>query len=520
METNFPRSSGILLHPTSLPSRFGIGDLGEEAHRFVDFLASSHQQLWQVLPLGPTGYGDSPYQCFSAFAGNPLLISLERMVKDGYLPPEALEDVPALPDDRVDYGAVINFKIPLLKRSFAYFQSHASPAQQAEFQRFCQDNDAWLSDFALFMALKDHHGGAPWNQWEPDIATRQPEAITRWAETLAEQIQVHKYLQFLFFQQWLDLKQYTNERGIRIIGDIPIFVAYDSADVWSHPDQFYLNEHGNPTVVAGVPPDYFSPTGQLWGNPIYRWDVMTKDGFAWWIARFRATLTMVDIVRLDHFRGFEAYWEVPATEKTAIIGRWVKGPGAALFQAVRDALGRLPIIAEDLGVITPEVEALRDQFGFPGMKVLQFAFDSDATNPYLPHNYPHNCVVYTGTHDNDTTLGWFRSRPPKEREAVLKYLGRDSSDICWDIIRLAWASVAAMAIVPLQDVLELGSEARMNMPSSASGNWIWRYIAGALTEDIRRRLDELTLIYGRWGLPWGMSNQQREPIFIDCTSES
>jgi len=492
-----PRSSGILLHPTSLPGRCGIGDLGKGAFRFVDFLAESGQRLWQVLPLGPTGYGDSPYQSFSAFAGNPLLISLEKLVEEGALAPQVLEAAPRFPDHRVDYGAVIPFKLRVLHESFVHFRRHASSEQREAFAAFCAAEESWLEDFALFMALKAHHGGAPWNAWEREIAARRPEAVARWRRALANEIAFQKYLQFQFFRQWAAVKRYANERGIRVIGDVPIFVAHDSADVWAHPELFRLDETGRPTVVAGVPPDYFSPTGQLWGNPLYRWDVMAADGYAWWIARLRATLRLMDIVRLDHFRGFVAYWEVPAGAKTAERGRWVKGPGAAFFRAVREALGDVPIIAEDLGVIKPEVEALRDAFGFPGMKVLQFAFSTDAQNPYLPHNYDRNCVVYTGTHDNDTTVGWFRSLPEDERAFCLKYLGTEGREIHWELIRLAMMSVADTVVIPLQDVLGLGSEARMNYPGRLGGNWTWRYAEGALTEAVCARLVELVETYGR-----------------------
>jgi len=463
----------------------------------VDFLHAGGQRLWQVLPLSPTGYGDSPYQSFSAFAGNPLLISLDELVKEGTLSAADVADTPRLPEHSVDYGRVIDFKMPLLRRSFECFKAHASWAQRGDFIAFCDAHRHWLDDFVLFMAVKDHFDGAAWNTWDTDIATRDADAVSAVARELDDQMEFHRYLQFQFFRQWLALKRYANQQGIRIIGDIPIFVAYDSAETWSNPDLFYFDEAGKPTVVAGVPPDYFSPTGQLWGNPLYRWDVMAETGYAWWIERFHAAFGLFDIVRVDHFRGFEAYWEVPATEKTAVEGRWVKGPGADLFHIVEQALGKLPIIAEDLGVITPEVEEIRDAFGFPGMKVLQFAFDSDATNEFLPHNYERNCVVYTGTHDNDTTYGWFESRPAKEQSFVLKYLGSDGSEIHWDFIRLAFSSVADAAIVPLQDVFGLGNEARMNFPSRASGNWTWRYTPDMLTDDIAARLHTLAEVYGR-----------------------
>jgi len=491
-----PRSSGILLHPTSLPGLWGIGDLGTAAYRFVDFLAEAGQRFWQVLPLGPTGYGDSPYQCFSAFAGNPLLISPDRLAEAGLLDPDELEQAPAFPDDKVDYGAVISFKLPLLRRAFERFCA-GPPAHKAAFARFCAVNAHWLEDFALFMAIKDQHGGVSWDKWERDIALRRPDALKHWSHTLAEQTAAHKFFQYLFFSQWRALKAYANKRRIRVIGDVPIFVAYDSADVWANPHLFQLDSQGHPIAVAGVPPDYFSPTGQLWGNPLYRWDRMAKTGYAWWAERLKSMLSLVDIVRLDHFRGFVAYWRVPAGQPTAVNGHWMAGPGAALFKALKRAIGELPIIAEDLGVITPAVEALRDQFDLPGMKVLQFAFDGKPDNPYLPHNYTRNCVVYTGTHDNDTAIGWFNSLTHDEREVVRCYLGRDGSDIAWDLIRLALASVANVSIIPLQDVLRLDSTARLNKPGTSSGNWTWRFHADALTPDLACGLRLLTSTYGR-----------------------
>lgn len=509
----FPRSSGILLHPTSLPGRFGIGDFGADAFRFVDFLASTGQRLWQVLPLGPTGYADSPYQCFSAFAGNPLLISLEKLRQDGVLSAADLEGGPTFPGHEVDYGSVIKFRAPLLKKAFENFKIKASSEDWNEFEAFCQQNTTWLEDYALFMAVKEAHGGAVWDQWEPAIAARRPAAISQWSEKLGHEMQSRKYWQHQFFKQWSALKQDCHRHRIKVMGDLPIFVAHDSADVWAHPELFELDTQGKPTVVAGVPPDYFSATGQLWGNPLYRWNKLAETGYAWWIERFRAMLTMVDIVRLDHFRGFEAYWEVPATETTAINGRWVKGPGAAFFQAIQKALGELPIVAENLGVITPEVESLRERFGFPGMAVLQFAFGTDLhAADFLPHNYPRNCVVYTGTHDNDTTLGWWTSAGVldstrsqeeilKEREFALKYLGSDGREIHWAFIRCILASVADIAITPLQDIMGLGSEARMNLPARPSGNWRWRYAAELLTDEIRERLRRLTEIYGRSSPP-------------------
>ena len=503
------RSSGILLHPTSLPGRFGIGEFGREAYRFADFLHAAKQRVWQVLPLGPTGYGDSPYQVFSAFAGNPLLISLESLAEEGLLSSHDWSDGPNFPEAQVDYGAVIHFKFPLLRKAFEGFQASTERSTRGAFQEFCQLQAAWLEDYALFMAIKDAHGGNAWNQWGPAIALRQPDALQHWRKKLADDIACWKFWQFLFFKQWRALKQYCHARSIQIMGDIPIFVAGDSADVWSHPQLFHLDECGNPTVVAGVPPDYFSATGQLWGNPLYRWDVMAASGYDWWVQRFRVAFEMVDMVRIDHFRGFESYWEVPAHETTAIHGRWVKGPGAELFEAVRQALGDLPIVAENLGLITSEVEALRQKLDFPGMAVLQFAFGSGtADSEFLPHNYSRNLLVYTGTHDNDTTVGWWNStgegdstrRPEevqREREFVRKYLGVDGSEIHWAFIRAVLASVAKLAMVPLQDVLGLESYARMNLPARPDGNWQWRFPSGVLTEAIQERLKELTVLYGR-----------------------
>ncbi len=489
------RSSGLLLHPTSLPGPHGIGDLGEPAYRWVDFLAQAGQRYWQVLPLGPTGYGDSPYQSFSAFAGNPLLISLEDLVKRGWLPATACHGA-TFPETRVEYGAVIPFKRSCLRQAFEGFQRHARPHERADLETFRHEMGFWLKDFALFMALKEHFQAA-WNEWPPDIRLREPAALRRYRETLAPHIEEHIFLQWVFFRQWDTLKAYAHARNVRIIGDIPIFVAYDSADVWAHPELFQLDAQGRPTVVAGVPPDYFSPTGQLWGNPLYRWDVLAAQGYRWWIDRVRVALRLVDLIRLDHFRGFEAYWEIPAGMPTAEIGRWVKGPGDALFHALQDALGDLPFIAEDLGFITPEVKALRERWGFPGMKVLQFAF-SGPDNEYLPHNYTSpNWVVYTGTHDNDTTVGWFQTLDDTTRRYVLAYLARDGRDIAWDLMRLAWQSVAVLAIAPLQDVLRLGSEARMNTPGRADGNWAWRFREADLTPALADALAEMTAIYGR-----------------------
>jgi len=504
----FCRSSGVLLHPTSLPGCYGIGDLGPQAYAFTDFLAASGQSLWQMLPLGPTGYGDSPYACYSAFAGNTLLISTDRLVADGLLSRDELAGIPESIDGRVEFEAVHKNKNLILLQAFATFKRESNQRLHQTFQEFCTRHAGWLDDYALFRALKDAHGGIAWNGWDPALVRRESVAIRAAQDQLREQIEAQKFYQFLFFGQWFNLKSYCNDRGIRIIGDIPIFVAHDSADVWTNPDQFKLNPDGTPVVVAGVPPDYFSKTGQLWGNPLYNWERMLADGFAWWIERVRATLRTVDVVRIDHFRGFVACWEIPGGDQTAERGRWVEAPGRELFIAIRDALGELPIIAEDLGVITPEVEKLRDDFGFPGMRILQFAFSSDPKNHDLPHNYHSNVVAYSGTHDNDTTVGWFQSvagegstrdaaQIETEREFCLNYLNSEGKEISWDFIRAVWSSVADTAVVPLQDLLGLGTDARMNLPNSTAGNWSWRVKAGALNDELAKRLRDLTALYGR-----------------------
>ncbi|MCC6500085.1 MAG: 4-alpha-glucanotransferase [Anaerolineales bacterium] len=505
----FDRAGGILLHPTSLPSPYGIGDLGPQAYRFVDWLAASECKLWQTLPLGPTGYGDSPYQCFSAFAGNPYLISPELLIQDGLLTQEDLGDSPLFPASRVDFGLLIPWKLNLLGRAFKNFTQFAtrSPGDEAlhkDFNYFCAHNVAWLDDYALFMALKESNGGNAWVTWTQPHRRREASAIQEARRALAEGIHRNSFYQFLFFRQWNNLRKYANGKGIRIIGDMPIFVAYDSADVWSHPELFYLDEAGNPTVVAGVPPDLFSPTGQLWGNPLYRWDVHKESGYAWWLERIKFALKASDILRLDHFRGFAGYYEIPASEKTAENGHWVPGPGSDFFHAVDAGLSDglatseidLPIIAEDLGVITPDVIALLDEFQLPGMKVMQFGF-SDPENPFLPHNYPQNCVAYTGTHDNDTARGWFETATEQEREFALRYLQSNEKDFVWDLIRAVWSSVAVIAVTPMQDVLNLGGEARMNFPSKLGGNWEWRMNEDDLSASLAERLRELNWLYLR-----------------------
>lgn len=494
------RASGILLHPTSLPSRFGIGDLGEGAYRFIDFLVESGQNLWQILPLGPTGYGNSPYLSYSALAGNPVLISPDILYGEGLVTEEDLKDFPEFPLDYVDFDLVIKTKSTLLKKACETFKNSGSEKLWQKFHEFCSVHSYWLDDYALFMSLHELHPDKGWHQWEPDIARRKPEAIQTWTEKLGEPIFYQKFLQFEFFRQWQNVKTYANERNVQIFGDIPIYVAYNSADVWAHSDIFCLDEETfEIESMAGVPPDYFSATGQLWGNPVYNWEQVEKNDFKWWIQRFKAILEYVDVVRIDHFRGFESYWAVPKGETTAMNGEWVEAPGAKFFTRLKEELGDLPIIAEDLGVITPEVEALRDGFNFPGMKILQFAFDSDRANPFLPYNYvDRNCVVYTGTHDNNTTVGWFSERTFEEQTRVGNYLGCICSEgIHWSLIRLAMGSVANQAVFPLQDILGLGSAARMNTPSFADGNWGWRYRFEMLTPDLSNHLKMLTELYGR-----------------------
>ncbi len=492
----FERSSGVLLHPTSLPGEFGIGELNEHAYRFVDLLAENQQKLWQIFPLGPTGYGDSPYQCFSAFAGNPLLIDLTKFVREGWLTKKDVKHEP-FDDLDIDYGRVIFFKKELFKTAHQRFQKSATKEQQQQYQTFCEQQWDWLEDFALFMALKEHHGGAVWNTWDEALVKRDPATLAEWKTRLQDAISLQKFLQFQFFAQWMELKAYANGKGIKVIGDLPIFVAFDSADAWSHPDLFYFDNTGQPLYVAGVPPDYFSATGQLWGNPLYRWDVMKQHGYAWWVERFKKIFEVVDIVRIDHFRGFAKYWRIPAGEKTAINGTWEPGPGEDLFRAIEEKLGKLPIIAEDLGVITPDVVALREAFDFPGMKILQFAFDSSEANDYLPHTYDKNCVVYTGTHDNDTTRGWYEKANKKDKTWVNNYLRTNGKEIWWDFIQTAWASVADIAMVPLQDMLGLGSDARMNTPSTTGMNWKWRFTWEMIPSEAFARLRQFTELYGR-----------------------
>jgi len=493
----FNRSSGIILHPTSLPGPYGIGDLGLQANRWIDFLSKCGCGLWQVLPLGPTGYGDSPYQCFSAFAGNPYLISLETLLKEKLLKAEDLADHPDFPPDRIDYGAIFNWKPVVLNRAYDRFVKLADAALCNELEKFKAAQANWLDDFALFMALKDAHDGAPWASWEPALRDRQPQSLSEARQKYALAIEQQIFRQFIFFRQWASVRAYARKQGLQIIGDIPIFVAHDSSDVWAHPELYYLDAKGQPAVVAGVPPDYFSRTGQLWGNPLYRWELHKASGYSWWLQRLRSVLELVDIIRLDHFRGFAGYWEVPGKAKTAEAGRWVPGPGADFLEVVQSSLGDLPIIAEDLGEITPDVVALRDQFGLPGMKILQFAFADDAEDAFLPHNYTQNCVVYTGTHDNDTVRGWYERVEEFEKDLYRRYLARDGSDVSWDLIRGAWSSVAMFALGPMQDFMSLDNRARMNYPGNPSGNWTWRMPESALNDSLQRRIWETNWLYGR-----------------------
>ncbi|HNY02986.1 MAG TPA: 4-alpha-glucanotransferase [Bacteroidales bacterium] len=491
------RSSGILLHPTSLPGRYGIGTLGKAAFDFIDFLARAKQQYWQILPLGPTGYADSPYQCFSAHAGNPNLIDPDLLVRDHLLRAGDLESFPSLGDDRIDYGAVLDARLPLLKKAYDAFQESGDPMLKMAWRNFLKDQSKWLHDYALFRAIKATREQRPWYLWETPLKMRDPESLKEMQSQLHEEIEFHKFLQFLFFRQWQAVKDYAHQHHVRIIGDIPLYVALDSADAWSNPEIFEFDDQRNPIRVGGVPPDYFSETGQLWGNPLFRWDVLKETGYRWWIERIRTNLFLYDVIRIDHFRGFAAYWAVPYGETTAIHGSWIPCPGKDFFEAMKAEFGDLPIIAEDLGVITPDVEELRDGFGLPGMKILQFAFDSSEANDYLPHNYVKNCIVYTGTHDNDTVAGWFAAASHDDRNYVREYLNAGEHDIHWAFIRLAWASVAYTAIVPMQDLLGLGTRARMNLPGTTVDNWQWRAKAGDFTPELSLRLARLTDLFGR-----------------------
>jgi 4-alpha-glucanotransferase len=511
----FSRSAGILAHITSLPSRFGIGDMGSTAYQFVDTLASAHQRLWQVLPLTPTGYGNSPYYSYSAMAGNSLLISPETLRERGFLISADLDQVPNFPDDHVDYGAVIHYKTALFEKAFANFSANRSAEEKKRFEEFCTNNEGWLDDFALFVALKDgKYGGKPWDTWEKGDRFCEKKAMTTARKTYAHAIALNKFLQYEFSVQWSALRQYTNGKGVSLVGDIPIFVAYDSADVWSKKSAFRLDNDGFPTHVSGVPPDYFSETGQMWGNPHYNWSAMEKDKFKWWGDRFAKCLELYDVVRVDHFRGFEAFWEIPFGLPNAMKGKWVHAPGVKFFTAMQKRFGKeLPIIAEDLGLITPEVTALRKQFSMPGMKILQFGYESgDPSDAFLPHNYEIDCVVYTGTHDNDTTLGWFRSASDDRKRNALEYLRASSEqEVVWELIRAAYLSTALYAITPLQDILTLGTECRMNFPGKADGNWEYRLMPNQLNEWHVGMLAKLARISNR------LQPIEKEPITLEST---
>lgn len=493
----FERSSGLLLHVTSLPSYGGIGDFGPAAYEFADFLAASKQRLWQVLPLSPTGYGNSPYAALSAFAGNPLLISVETLVEWGWIEQGHIAGLPGR-DGNVRFDEVVDKKMPVLVEAAQNFLHRHDDAQWSRFEKFCSEQKSWLNDYARYRVLRRRYNSAAWNHWPEEYAYRHPEALTLLESEHGEELAIEQVIQFAFDEQWSALRAYCRERDIRIIGDVAIFVNYDSADVWTHRDLFELDENLNPVRVSGVPPDYFSATGQRWGNPLYRWDVLKERGFDWWIERIRRSLSLYDIVRLDHFRGFEAYWAIPAEDATAVNGQWVKCPGAELFTAIHEALGELPFIAEDLGLITAEVKALLEQFGFPGMRVLQFGFSDRGAHDYLPHRYVKNAVVYTGTHDNDTTRGWWENgASSREKASVQAYLNPGNRGVVWPMIRAAATSVADICLFPLQDILEFGSEGRMNIPSRPDDNWAWRCPEGMFSTERAEKLAALTEVADR-----------------------
>ena len=513
-KTTPKRRSGILVHPTSFPSPYGIGDLGKTAYDFIDFLKKANQTLWQCLPLGPTGFGDSPYQAYSAFAGQPLLISPDKLIELDLLSPEDIAHLPDWNKNRVEYEKITVFKTAMLKKAYKNFLLVTNLALRNEYEVFCQEHAFWLTDYALFMALKDDQNGKKWTEWEDKYKNPTSETKEKALKDLESSVNYYRFVQFIFFKQWYELKKYANENDVQIIGDIPIFVSPDSSDAWANKELFQLDDEGYPTVIAGVPPDYFSKTGQMWGNPLYNWDYHKKTGYAWWIARIRHQLTQTDIFRIDHFRGFEAYWAIPADEKTAINGKWVKGPGNDFFDHVLKAFegDELPIIAEDLGIITPEVEALRDDYNLPGMKILQFAFNELNDGAYYPYNYVENCVCYTGTHDNDTTVGWYQNATPQSQDKARRYLSCDGSNIHWDMIRLAMGSVARYVIFPLQDVLGLDSNHRMNVPGVGIGNWSWRFKENDIQYWMPDYLKDLSKVFWR--------NQKPEAPKKDTMKES
>jgi len=491
------RASGILLPVASLPSKYGIGAFSKSAYKFIDQLRMAGQKYWQILPIGPTGFGDSPYQLFSTFAGNPYFIDLEKLTEEGLLTTEECEECDFGDDPRyIDYGKLYKYRFALLKK--AYQRSNIGKIRK--FHEFASENAYWLDDYALYMAIKDHFGGKSFIEWEEDIRLRKPEGLKKYKEKLKDDIEYHKFIQFLFSSQWSSLKTYANNNGIKIIGDIPIYVAFDSADTWANPELFQLDEDCNPIAVAGCPPDAFAPTGQLWGNPLYNWGYHKKTGYEWWIKRIAYSFKLYDVVRIDHFKGFDEYYSIPFGEKTAVNGHWEKGPGYDFFEALERQLGKLNIIAEDLGFITESTRKLLEKTRYPGMKVLEFAFDSREESDYLPHNYDRNCVVYTGTHDNDTIKGWFNSIPQEDRNFALRYLnndGKDSDNIHWEFIRLAMQSVADICIIPIQDYLGLGSEGRINIPSTVGSNWRWRLLEGEITDELLMKIKEITFLYGR-----------------------
>ena len=493
----FPRSSGTLVHPTSFPSSYGMGDLGHEAYEFINFLEETGQTIWQVLPLSPTGYGNSPYASYSAFAGNPYLISPDKLEEKGYVTAKDLSDATLPITVEADYESSYKKKDKLYKKAFKTFCSSQSKEDLKKLKDFKKHNSYWLEDYTLFMACSISNNSEPWNTWDKSLAQRKSGALKKAKKTFADEIEYQTWLQFEFFEQWKTLKNYANSKSIRVVGDIPIFVDHNSADVWSHPEFFAVYKQGNRELVAGVPPDYFSETGQLWGNPLYKWDAIQKDGFSWWLERFKQMFGLFDAIRVDHFRGFDEYWEVKASEETAINGEWVKAPGVELFTTIKKKLGSLPIIAEDLGLMTQGVEDLRDQFNFPGMKILQFAFDSDSTNSFLPHNYPQNCVTYTGTHDNDTTIGWYNSAPDVEQHRARVYTRSDGQEIQWELIRLGMFSVADQAIFPLQDFMNLDTTHRMNMPGTVGDNWKWRFTPNMLENVDKQRIKKMVKMSNR-----------------------